>query len=262
MNAATKREYRGVDVLMLCAAAEITGYQDGRWATFKQWQQIGAQVRRGEKGTPIFFYKEVPRRGASGADGPISGQFEGAAAAEATGAGTYLLAKTSTVLNAAQVEGDRPPLRPELPGLAVRLESAERFVAATGAVIVHGGDRAFYQPAEDRIQLPPPEQFRSSEGYYATALHELTHWSGHKSRLDRDLSGRFGTAAYAAEELVAEIGAAFLCVKAGVTAEPREDHAHYLKNWIAVLKADNRAIFTAASAAQKAADYLVGLQPS
>jgi antirestriction protein ArdC len=133
---------------------------------------------------------------------------------------------------------------------------------ATGAVIVHGGDRAYYQPAEDRIQLPPPEQFRSSEGYYATALHELTHWSGHKSRLDRDLSGRFGTAAYAAEELVAEIGAAFLCVKAGVTAEPREDHAHYLKNWIAVLKADNRAIFTAASAAQKAADYLVGLQPS
>lgn len=202
----------------------------------------------------------MPRRGASGANGPIHGPFEGAAA-EATQSGTYLMAKTSTVFNAAQVEGDRPPVRPELPGLAVRLESAERFVASTGAVIIHGGDRAYDQPAEDRIQLLPVDQFRSSEGYYATALHELTHWSGHKSRLDRDLKGRYGTAAYAAEELVAEIGAAFLCVKSGESAEPREDHAHYFKNWIAVLKADNRAIFTAASAAQKAADYLQSLQP-
>jgi antirestriction protein ArdC len=260
VNAATRREYRGVNVLMLWAAAEITGYQDGRWASFKQWQQIGAQVRRGEKGTPVVFYKELPRRGGEEAGGTISGQFEGAAA-EATKPGTYLMAKSSYVFNAAQVEGDTPPERPQPPGLAVRLESAERFVAATGAVIVHGGDRAYYRPGEDRIQLPPPEQFRSSEGYYATTLHELTHWSGHKSRLDRDLKGRFGTAAYAAEELVAEIGAAFLCVKAGVTAEPREDHAHYLKSWITVLKADNRAIFTAASQAQKAADYLQGLQP-
>ncbi len=160
------------------------------------------------------------------------------------------------------MEGDTPPDRPQPPVLAVRLESAERFVADTGAVIVHGGDRAYYKPSEGRIQLPPPEQFRSSEGYYATALHELTHWSEHKSRLERDLKGRFGAAAYAAEELVAKIGAAFLCVKAGVSAEPREDHAHYLKSWIAVLKTDNRAIFTAASQAQKAADYLQGLQPS
>ncbi len=217
-------------------------------------------MRRGEKGTPVVFYKEPPRRGGSGADGPISGQFEGAAA-EATKPGTFIMAKSSHVFNAAQVEGDTPPERPEPPGLAVRLESAERFVAATWAVIVHGDDRAFYKPAEDRIKLPRPEQFRSSEGYYATALHELIHWSGHKSRLDRDLKGRLGTAAYAAEELVAEIRAAFLWVKAGVTAEPGEDHAHYLKNWSGVLKADNRAIFTAASQAQKAADYLQGLQP-
>jgi hypothetical protein len=180
VNAATRREYRGVNVLMLWAAAEITGYQDGRWASFKQWQQIGALVRRGDKGTQVVFYKELQRRGGAAADGPISGQFEGAAA-EATQSGTYLMAKTSTVFNAAQVEGDTPPVQPELPGLAVRLESAERFVAATGAVIVHGGDRAYYKPAEDRIQLPPPEQFRSSEDYYATALHELAHWSGHRA---------------------------------------------------------------------------------
>jgi len=229
------------------AAVEITGYQDGRWASLKQWQQIGAQVRRGEKGTPVVFYKELPRRGGAAADGPISGQFKGAAA-EATGAGTYLLAKTSYVFNAGQVEGDTPPVRPELPGPG-------------GAAGERRALRGRHRGGDDRIQLPPPEQFRSSEGYYATALHELTHRSGHKSRLDRDLTGRFGTAAYAAEELVAEIGAAFLCVKAGVTAEPREDHAHYLKSWIAVLKADNRAIFTAASQAQKAADYLQGLQP-
>jgi antirestriction protein ArdC len=101
------------------------------------------------------------------------------------------MAKSSTVFNAAQVEGDTPPVPPELPGLAVQLESAERFLAATGAVIFHGGDRAYYRPGEDRIQLPPPEQFRSSEGYYATALHELTHRSGHKSHLDRDLTGRY-----------------------------------------------------------------------
>jgi antirestriction protein ArdC len=135
VNGATKREYRGVNVLMRWVAAEITGYQDGRWASFKQWQQTGAQVRRGEKGTPVVFYKELQRRGTDAAPGgPISGQFEGAAT-EATGAGTYLMAKTSTGFNAAQVEDDTPPERTEPPGLAVRLESAERFVAATGAVI-------------------------------------------------------------------------------------------------------------------------------
>lgn len=144
----------------------------------------------------------------------------------------------------------------------MRLESAERFVAATGAAIAHGGDRAYSKPAEERIQLPLVDQFRSSEGYYATALRELTHWSRHKSRLNLDLKGRFDTAANAAGELVAEIVAAFLCVKAGVTAEPREDHAHYIKSWIAAVKTDNRAIFTAASQAQKATDYLQGLQPS
>ncbi len=122
--------------------------------------------------------------------GSISGQFEGAAS-EATKPGTFLMAKTSNVFNAVQVEGDKPPERPERPGLAVRLESAERFVAATGGVIVHGGDRAYYRPSEDRIELPPVDQFRSSEGNYATALHELTHWSGQKRRLDRDLKGRY-----------------------------------------------------------------------
>jgi antirestriction protein ArdC len=122
VNVATKREYRGVNMLMRWVAAEITGYQDGRWASFKQWQQIGAQVRRGEKGTPVVFYKELQRRGGAAAAGPISGQLEGAAA-EATGVGTYLLAKTSYVFNAAQVDGDTPPERPQPPGLAVRLLS-------------------------------------------------------------------------------------------------------------------------------------------
>ena len=144
---------------------------------------------QGEKGTPVVFYRVLPRRGGAAADGPISGQFV-EAAAEATKPGTFLMGKTSYVFNEAQLEGDTPHERPELPGLQVRLESAERFVPATGAVIIRGGDRAFYKPSEDRIQLPPPEQFRSSEGYYVTALGELTHWSGHKSRLNRDLKGR------------------------------------------------------------------------
>ena len=141
-----------------------------------------------------------------------------------------------------------------------RLEFAERFFASTKATIQHGGNRAFYSPDRDIVQMPELHTFRDAESYYATLAHEMTHWTRHSSRLDRDLGRkRFADAGYAMEELVAEIGAAFLCADLGITPETRDDHAAYIASWLQVLKNDKRAIFTAASHAQKAADYLHGL---
>ena len=141
-----------------------------------------------------------------------------------------------------------------------RIEQAEHFFAATGATTRHGGDRAFYAPAADRVQLPPRESFKDPEAYCATLAHELTHWTGHPTRLARDLGQRFGRDAYAAEELIAELGAASLCAGLDITPDVREHHAACLAHWLKVLKADSRAIFTAAAHAQRAADYLHGLQ--
>jgi len=133
-------------------------------------------------------------------------------------------------------------------------------VCTTNATLHHGGSSAFFSPAKDLIQMPEYTSFESRESYYATLVHELTHWTGAKPRLDRDLSGRFKTASYAAEELIAEMGAAFLCADLGITPEVREDHASYLESWLKVLKADKRAIFTASAKAQQAVDYLHSLQ--
>ena len=172
--------------------------------------------------------------------------------------------KGYTVFNVEQVDGlpthyFAQPANP-LP-LSERIENADRFMTNTAATIHHGGNRAFYAPARDAIQLPPFEAFKDKESYYATALHELTHWTKPKSRLDRDFSAkRFGDHGYAREELVAELGAAFLCAELGITPEVREDHAAYLGHWLTVLKEDKRAIFSAAAHAQRAADYLSELQ--
>jgi antirestriction protein ArdC len=142
------------------------------------------------------------------------------------------------------------------------IASAEAFIAATGATIRHGADSAYYSPKLDIIQLPMPEAFRDTESYTATKAHELTHWTAHRTRLNREFGGqRFGDTGYAREELVAELGSAFLCADLGITPEPREDHAAYLAHWIAVLKADKRVIFAASAHAQKAVDFLHGLQP-
>jgi len=143
------------------------------------------------------------------------------------------------------------------------IENAERFVASTGANIVHGGNRACYVISTDRVHMPSLDSFRDAESYYATLLHELTHWTRHKTRLNREFGRkRWGDAGYATEELVAELGSAFLCADLGITAEPREDHASYLASWLEVLKSDKRAIFTAAAYAQRAADFLNTLRDS
>ena len=253
VNVASKKAYRGVNVLALWATAEEKGYTSGAWGTYKQWIEAGAQVKKGEKAAFIVFYKEL----------------EYAAEAETgeTGTTTRLLARATPVFAAEQVDGYASPALPETPANPVEpIEAAEAFVAATGAVIHHGGSRAFYRPSTDDIHLPPREVFigtatsTAAEAYVSTKLHELTHWTSAPARCNRELGKRFGDQAYAMEELVAELGAAFLCADLGITDEPRADHAQYLATWLSVLKADKKAIFTAASKASQAAGFLAGFQ--
>ena len=170
------------------------------------------------------------------------------------------MARGYSVFNAAQVDGYEAPAAVILPP-SVRIGCAENFFSSLGANIRHGGNRAYFQPSTDHIQMPPFEAFRDVVAYYATLSHEATHWTGVKSRLDRDMSGRFGSESYAAEELVAELGAAFLCGSLGLANEPRPDHAAYVASWLKILRGDNRAVFTAAAKAQQAADHLYSLQP-
>jgi antirestriction protein ArdC len=174
------------------------------------------------------------------------------------------MARASRVFNVTQVDGyviNEPSLDDNR---VDPVESAEAFVAATGARLVEGGDRAFYSIREDAITMPDRYRFidtksgTATEAFYATLLHELTHWTGASHRLDRQFGERFGDDAYAMEELVAELGAAFLCGDLGISAEPRADHAAYIDSWLRILKGDRKAIFAAASAASKAAEFLNG----
>jgi antirestriction protein ArdC len=175
------------------------------------------------------------------------------------------VARASNVFNAEQVDGFDLPEPPVLLGPVERLERVDAFIAATGAHVFHGGSRAFYRPSTDYIQMPDEALFydfqkRSrTEGYYAVLTHECIHWSGAKHRLNREFGKRFGDSAYAAEELVAEIGAAFLCAELGITQDTRADHAQYLAHWPKLVKSDNRAIFTAAAKASEAVAFLKGL---
>jgi antirestriction protein ArdC len=241
--------YRGINLLLLWGETIERGYSSSRWMTYRQALELGAHVRKGERGSLVVYADKFTKteQDENGAD--VEKQIP--------------FMKGYTVFNTQQIEGlsseyyDAPA--PLLPKLQL-IESAESFFAATGAVIRHGGTKAFYAPSLDLVQLPVPEAFRDAESYAATKAHELTHWTAHASRLDRTLGKRFGDEAYAAEELVAELGAAFLCSALGITPEVREDHSAYLDHWLKVLKADKRAIFSAAAHAQRAADDLHGLQ--
>ena len=247
-NIASGNAYRGINILALWVAAEASGYEHGLWGTYKQWQEKGAQIRKGEKSSVIVFYKELERTSEH-----EPGETE-----------KVLFARASRVFNAAQVDGFTPPEGEAMPteDRVTPIEAAETFTAGTGAKIAIGGDRAFYRPSEDAITMPGRPRFvgtettSPTEAWYSTLLHELTHWTGARHRLDRDLSGRFGSDSYAMEELVAELGAAFLCAELGITASPRPDHAAYLAGWLKLLKADKKAIFSAASSASRATDYL------
>ncbi|HTQ12529.1 MAG TPA: zincin-like metallopeptidase domain-containing protein [Rhizomicrobium sp.] len=247
VNAATDAPYRGINVVSLWIGALKRGYASGYWASYRQWQKLGSQVRKGERGTLIVFYKGLP-------------QPEGEPETE----GRRFVLKSSHVFNAAQVEGWTPPDLPAEPGFDPHAQ-AEAFVSATGARVRHGFHHARYRADLDDIEMPSRAWFTGSststslETYYATLLHELTHWSGASHRLAREFGKRFGDQAYAMEELVAELGAAFLCAHLGITNRPRPDHAAYLASWLQILEADTRAVFLAASQAQQAVEYLGAL---
>jgi antirestriction protein ArdC len=251
-NAATGKPYRGVNVVALWIAAEAAGYSSGSWATYRQWTELGAQVRRGEKSSAIVFWRPVDARKDPS---PTEDQ-----PTDPDTAPARLFARLYHVFNADQVDGWTGPAEAHTASPADRIETAERFFAAIGADIRHGGNQAGYLPKADYIVMPPFERFDDPVSYYSTLAHEATHWTGHSSRMARDLSLRFRSDAYAAEELIAELGAAFLCGTLGLSAEPRPDHAAYIAGWLQVLRNDPKAIVTASSKAQQAVDFLVQRQ--
>ena len=243
--------YRGINVVTLWMTATARGYACPIWLTYKQAQELGAQVRKGEHGELVVYANRITRT-------------ETAATGEETEREIPFL-KGYTVFNAEQIDNLPPhftaPAAPTLDPVA-RIAHAECFFAATGADIRHGGNQAYYVPSRDFVQMPPFETFRDAESYYAILAHECTHWTKHETRLNRDFGRkRWGDEGYAAEELVAELGSAFLCADLGLTPEPRADHASYIENWLRVLRNDKRAIFTAAGHAERAAAFLHGLQP-
>jgi len=241
-NAVSQHFYRGVNVLLLWAAAARQGYTSPAWLSYKQAHDLNGYVQRGEHGTRIVYAATATKTERSD-DGT-----------EAHREVHFL--KWYVVFNVEQT-ADLPThlyasasTRP----LEDALGHVDAFVTQIGADLRHGGDDAFYNPKSDFIMLPDRQHFASASAYHATSLHEHAHWSGHPSRLHRDFSGRFGTEAYAAEELVAELAAAFLCATLAIPGELR--HAGYIQSWLKLLERDKKAIFTAASAASKAADYL------
>jgi antirestriction protein ArdC len=236
VNAVTGREYHGINIAILWDAADRRGYQAQRWLTFQQAKQKGASVRKGEKATGVVFTKRLTVK-----DKETDEERE------------ISMLRGYHVFNVCQVEGlPEPPKAEEQPEEA-RLQHAEAFIKATGAKIREGRMAAFI-PSLDLIEMPPFGAFKTPASYYATHLHELGHHSGHESRLNRNLANRFGSKAYAAEELIAELTSAFLCAHLGIQGDLR--HAGYLQHWAELLREDNRAIFTAAAKAQQAANYL------
>ncbi len=239
--------YRGINVVQLWCEAADKGYSCPLWMTYQQAKDRGAHVRKGEKGTPVVysstFEKEVETIDGESAKVKIP------------------FLRSYTVFNAQQIEGldpailgiDRPTICTE-----GRDAKADAFLSRCGAEVRHGGDAAYYNPTTDHVQLPAFESFKSAHAYYSTWAHELIHWTGSDKRIGRTFGKRFGDEAYAIEELTAELGSAFLSADCGVSVEPREDHAAYLAAWLKVLKADARAIFAVAAAAEKAAAFVAG----
>jgi antirestriction protein ArdC len=249
VNVASRNPYNGVNVVSLWVSAMAAQYPSNIWGTYRQWQAGGAQVRKGEKASLVVFYKTIEIEGEAGSEREP---------------GERMIARASWVFNEAQVEGFTP--EPAIIPDAVpfdHIARAEAFTGATGARIEEGGDRACFIPALDIIHMPDRQRFvgtattPAAESFYSTLCHELIHWTGAKRRLDRDLTGRFGSESYAMEELIAELGAAFLCGDLGLSQQPRADHASYIANWLQVLKSDKRAIFSAASKSSEAANWLL-----
>jgi len=248
------RRYRGVNALWLAMVADARGWSSGVWGTYKTWQRHGAQVRRGEHGTSVLLWKTI--------QGDSNESEDAAVVERGTRPTRRLVARTFTVFGAEQTDAADQASEPtEAPPVehVTRIAHAEAYFDAIAATVRLGGDRACYRPASDTIELPDPARFDQPEHFWATAAHEHIHWTGHPSRLDRDLTGRFGSDAYAAEELVAELGAAMWSAEARLTTVTRADHAAYLAGWLRILRADPRHLLTIASRAQQALDHLTAL---
>ena len=246
-NAATRREYSGINVLILWGAVIEHGFSGQSWLTFRQALGLGGHIRKGERGTTVvyadrFTPHDERRRAAEANEEP----------------GTIPFLKRFAVFNTDQCDGLPEEVAasviPPLPG---QIEPrAEALIAATGADFRIGGARAYYNTTGDFAQVPPPAAYFEPINWHRTAFHELGHWTGHASRLNRDHSGSFGSKSYAREELVAEMAGAFVCASLGIV--PTVRHADYIGSWLEVLREDNRAVVRAASAASKAADFLLG----
>lgn len=248
-NAVSQKSYSGINILLLWGAVIEKAYPSQTWLTYRQAKSLGGNVRKGEHGEVICY-----------ADRFITKDEKQNASAEGRDAVAIPFLKRYRVFNIAQCDDLPTDLYQQSAPLPEReiIPEAEKLAEATGADIRIGGDRAFYVPSRDYVQLPPQPAFSEQINYYRTCFHELGHWTGHKTRLDRDQSGRGKTKTYAREELVAEMCAAFVC--ASLSIQPTVRHADYIGSWLDVLKEDKRAIFKAASLASKAVDYLLAFQ--
>jgi antirestriction protein ArdC len=242
----TGTAYQGVNVLLLWAAAAAGGYSNDCWLTYKQAAEMGGQVRKGEKSVTCVFFKTLERESENEAD-----------STEKTN--SVRMIKPFWLFNLDQIDGIEKPQAPGPLKEFQQINAAENVLIRSGAVIREVGEKAFYQPSTDEVYLPERTRFASEIEFYSVALHELTHWTGAKHRLARDFAKRFGSEAYAFEELIAELGSAFLNAELGFAASMIPNHAGYIESWLKVLKNDKRAIFTAASQASKAHSYIVDL---
>jgi len=249
-NVASAKRYRGSNTVALWVAAMAGGYGEGLRGTYRQWQAAGAQVRKGERATTVVLWKEV-----TSADDIDDGPDDDGTRRR------RMFARAFSVFNIAQVDGYEPEPVAVL-AETERFAHAEAFIINLGIKTVFDGSQAYYQPLTDTVHMPSFAQFRDAAAFYGVWLHETGHGSGAKHRLDRDLSGRFGSAAYAAEECSVEILSGLVLADLGIAHHPRPDHAAYIASWLEVLKDDPRAIFTAAGKAQAAADWMHAQQPT
>jgi len=247
-NPASGTQYRGINFIWLSLLQSSGDFgTSSQWMTYKQAQTMGANVRKGAKGVQVIFYKPLE---VSGEVNPSTGKKDSK---------VIPMLKTYTVFNADFIDGlpvDEVEITEEKTEFQT-LAECEQFIAGSHAVIKHGGDRAFYSPSSDFIQLPNIKEISKEVGYYSTLLHELSHWTGNEKRLKREIFNRFGSNGYAFEELVAEISSGFLCTMLELVKLPTPNHARYINNWLEVLKSDKKAIVKAFSLAQKASDFIL-----
>jgi antirestriction protein ArdC len=247
-NAATGAHYRGINTLLLGMSPLAFLTCDPRWATYKQAAERGWQVRKGSRGTPGFFYKKIEVNDRDGGDDDRK---------------VIPLLRSFTLFHASQIEGIPPYVAPGIEEAPWREPEAAAIIARNSRAIIRvGGDRAFYSPSTDHIQMPPTAAFRSPAAYASVLMHETSHWSGHKERLDRDLSGRFGSHDYAREELRAELAQVMICSQIGLEDCDFTNGAAYIAEWLGKLRNDKKEVFRAASDAQRIAGYLLAFHPA